>query len=97
MWGEDHIPISFDILGSNDSVRWHLLRRVENDDSLIPRPHAHVWPLGIDYGGAPISSSRNGGYRLIRIRQTAPSSSGKLFLVLSKVELFGALYRIRQR
>jgi hypothetical protein len=76
---------TWDFQGSVDGQTWTLLRRHVNDDSLNDLFATHSWS---------ISPQNTGGkaFRMFRILQTGHNSSNHNFLVLSGIELYGALY-----
>lgn len=73
---------TWDFQGSVDGTGWSLLRRHVNDESLNDLFATHTWPI----------EGQTKAYRLFRILQTGHNSSNHNFLVLSGLELYGALY-----
>eukprot|EP00736_Rhodelphis_marinus_P009238 Rmarinus@m.26773 len=68
--------------GSNDSLKWVLLREHKDDDSLCGPYATHTWRLDLP---------KDASYRYFRIRMTGPDSSGKHYLRAGGIELYGTL------
>jgi hypothetical protein len=68
--------------GSDDAENWAVLRRHTNDSSLSGKFESHSWPV------EGVSSP----YRYFRILQTGHNSSGRNYLVLSGIEIYGELF-----
>ncbi len=78
------MPRSFDVLASNDKVRWDLLKRHVNDVSIkVPLGNA-TWVLNTP----PVEKA----YRYFLINQTDRNAGGLYFLSLSGFEIFGTLF-----
>lgn len=69
--------------GSNDGIAWTLLYEHLNDTSLNRAGETHTWALQ--------NASYKTGFRMFRVRMTAPNSNGHLYLALSGFEIYGTL------
>jgi len=73
---------TWDLRGSNDGVKWTLLMRHVNDESLNSNFATNTWPV----------PSVTQAFRHLRILQTGHNSSNHNFLVVSGFEVYGTLY-----
>lgn len=83
-WNYTGRPKSWLIEGSNDNIRWDLIKKKEKDSSLS------------DYGMKNTFCCNNGNnnfYRFIRIAGIMSHSCNRFFL-LSEIELYGSFQKI---
>ncbi len=67
---------------SNDGAYWTTLRVHEDDTTLGGERRTASWPIDRTY--------HDSAFRMFRVRQTGPSSSGSAVLALSGFEVYGA-------
>jgi len=72
--------------GSNDGVKWVVLREHSNDWALDKKGATFTWPV----------NSGNNRFRMLRIRQTGLNSNNHHYLACSGMEIYGRVFNASQ-